>query len=104
MIVFLNLSSIVLGLFAWIIPAVNLIRYREHPHRDWVTLSIMSISASAISLCLQIFKINYRVQFEDWSALMDTMSAVAFVSATLITITIILNTIALIVYRNRTVK
>ena len=43
----------------------------------------------------EIFSIQYRVKVEDWSALMDTMSAVAFVSAVLLIVTIILNVIAL---------
>jgi len=101
MIVWLNLGSLVLGLIAWILPVVNLLRYGKHDHRNWTTLSITSISACAISLCFQIFEINHRVKVEDWSALMDTMNAVAFVSATLLVVTIILNVITLIVYRDR---
>ncbi|MEN8194820.1 MAG: hypothetical protein ABFS12_18510 [Bacteroidota bacterium] len=104
MIVLLNLSSLVLGLLAWILPVVNLMRYGKRDQRNWVALSIMSISASALSLCFQIFSINHRVKVADWSALMDTMSAVAFVSAVLLIVTIILNTITLIIYRNRTAK
>ncbi len=103
MIVLLNFGSFVLGLIAWILPVVNLVQYRKHNHRNWVALSIMSISACSISLCFQIFEINQRVKVEDWSALMDTMSALAFVSAVLLIITIILNVITLIVYRDRVV-
>lgn len=44
MIVLLNLGSLVLGLIAWILPVVNLMRYEKHDHRNWVTLSIMSFS------------------------------------------------------------
>jgi cytochrome c oxidase subunit 4 len=101
MIVLLNFGSFVLGLIAWILPVVNLMQYRKHNHRNWVALSIMSFSACSISLCFQIFEINQRVKVEDWSALMDTMSALAFVSAVLLIITIILNVITLIVYRDR---
>jgi cytochrome c oxidase subunit 4 len=104
MIVLLNLGSLVLGLIAWILPVVNLMRYGKHDRRNWVALSIMSISASAISLCFQIFYINHLVKIADWSALMDTTSAVAFVSAVLLIVTIILNAITLIVYRERTAK
>jgi len=104
MIVWLNLGSLVLGLIAWILPVVNLLRYGKHDHRNWTALSIMSISACAISLCFQIFEINHRVKVEDWSALMDTMNAVAFVSAILLIVTIILNVITLIVYRDRPAK
>ena len=104
MIALLNLGSLVLGLFAWILPVVNLMRYGKHDRRNWVALSIMSISASAISLCFQIFYINHLVKIADWSALMDTTSAVAFVSAVLLIVTILLNAITLIVYRDRTAK
>ncbi|WP_343035088.1 hypothetical protein [Sporosarcina jiandibaonis] len=46
----LNLGSFVLGLIAWILPVVNLMRYGKHGRRNWATLSIMSLSACAISL------------------------------------------------------
>ena len=104
MIGLLNLGSLVLGLIAWILPVVNLMRYKKHDHRNWVALSIMSISACAISLCFQIFYNYHLVKIEDWSALMDTTGAVAFVAAVLLIVTIILNAITLIVYRDRTAK
>ena len=104
MIGLLNLGSFVLGLIAWILPVVNLMRYKQHDHRKWVTLSVMSISACAISLCFQIFYNYHLVKIEDWSALMDTTGAVAFATAFLLIVTIILNAITLIVYRDRTAK
>ncbi|SFB36124.1 cytochrome c oxidase subunit 4 [Lentibacillus halodurans] len=100
----LNIGSLVLGLIAWILPAVNLMRYKTHDHQNWMAFSMMSISACAISLCFQIFYTYYLVKIKDWSALMDTTSAVAFVSAVLLIVTIILNGITLIVYRDRTAK
>jgi len=100
MIDWINLGSLVLGLIAWILPVVNLTRYAK----NWVVLSIISISACAISLFLQIFNIYNRVKIEDWSALMDTMGAKVFITAFLLIVTIILNVITLIVYRNRAVK
>ena len=102
MIVLLNLGSLVLGLLALTLPAVNLLRRGKYGRRNWVTLSIMSISACAIALCLQILSINQRVRVADWSALMDTMNAVAFFSALLLAVTLILNTAALIAYRDST--
>ena len=98
----LNTGSIVLGLIAWILPVVNFGRYEKHNH--WVTRCIMSISACAISLSFQIFYIYHIVKIEEWSTLMDTMGAVAFVSVVLLIVTIILNTITLIVYGDRTAK
>ncbi|KKO53455.1 hypothetical protein [Paenibacillus sp. DMB20] len=101
MISLLNLGSLVLGLIAWILPVVNLVRYEKHEHRSWGILSIMSISACAISLCLQIFYNYHLVKIEDWAALLDTTGAVAFVAAVLLIVTIILNAITLIIYRDR---
>lgn len=102
MIGLLNLGSLVLGLIAWILPVVNLMRYKKRDHRNWVALSIMSISACGISLCFQIFYNYHLVKIEDWSALMDITDNVAFVAAVLLIVTIILNAITLLVYRDRT--
>lgn len=104
MIGLLNLGSLMLGLIAWILPVVNLMRYEKHDHRTWVALSFVSISACAISLCFQIFNTYHLVKIEDLSALMDTTGAVAFVATVLLIVTIILNVITLIVYRDKTVK
>ena len=104
MIGLLNLGSLVLGLFAWALPVVILMQYRNHGRRNWLALSIMSISASAFSLWFQILEINHPVKIADWSALMDTTSAVAWVSAVLLIVTVLLNAITLIVYRDRTEK
>ena len=97
----LNLGSLVLGLIAWILPVVNLVRYGKRDQRGWIVLSMMSISACAISLCFQILYQYHLVKIEDWSALMDTTGAVAFVSAALLVVTIVLNTITSVVYRGR---
>jgi len=104
MIVLFNLGSLILGLVAWMLPVVNLMRHRKHDQRNWVALSMVSIGACATSVCFQIFKIKYRVNMADWSALLDTMSAVAFFSAGLLIITLLLNVITLIEYRGKTVK
>jgi len=104
MISLLNLGSLVLGLIAWILPVVNLMRFKKHGNRNWVTFSVISISACAISLYFQIFYAYHLVKIEDWSALMDTMGAVAFVAAVLLIVTIILNAITLLVYRDRAAK
>ncbi|WP_252504348.1 hypothetical protein [Sporosarcina sp. Marseille-Q4943] len=91
----LTVGSLVLGLIAWILPIVNLIGVTKH----WAALSIMSLSACAISLCFQIYYNYHLVRIEDWSALMDTMGAVAVASTVLLIVTLALNTITLIVRR-----
>lgn len=101
MISFLMLGSLILGLIAWIFPVINLMLYKKYENRNWAMLSFLSISACAISLCFQIFYNNHLVKIGDWSALMDTAGAVTFVSAVLLIVTIILNTITVIIYSHR---
>ncbi|QDQ02370.1 hypothetical protein FOH38_18870 [Lysinibacillus fusiformis] len=100
----LNVGSLVLGLIAWILPVVSLMQYKKHNHSNWGVLAFLSISACAFSLCFQIFYNYHLVKIEDWSALMDTMGAVAFAAIVLVIVTILLNAITLIVYRDRTAK
>ncbi|SCY56036.1 hypothetical protein [Alkaliphilus peptidifermentans] len=95
----LNLGSLVLGLIAWILPVINIMRYK-HENRNWVTLSILSISACAISLYFQLFYNFHLIKIADWSALMDTMGAVTLVASVLLIVTIILNSFTLIIYRD----
>src|SRR5699024_12451148 len=83
MIGLLNFGSLVLGLIAWILPVVNLTWYTK----NWVALSIMSISACGISLFFQIFNIYNRVKIEDWSVLMDTLGAMQFSAVFLFIVT-----------------
>nr|WP_246476588.1 hypothetical protein [Salicibibacter cibi] len=70
----LNVVSLVLGLMAWILPMVNLFRYTKR---------------------------NHLVKIEDWSALSE-IGAVVLVGSVLLVVTIILNIVTLIVYRDRT--
>ncbi len=102
--VWLNLGSLVLGLAAWILPVVNLMQHNKADHRNWVVFSVASVSACAISLCMQIFYTNHLVKIEDWSALMDTSQAVALIAALLLVVTIILNAITLVVYYGKKLK
>jgi len=94
----LNLGSLALGLLAWALAAVNLLRRHKAGKWNMVVLSAASLSACAISLCLQIFSIERLVKSEDWSALLDTVPAVARAAAWLLVGTLILNAIALVVY------
>ncbi len=96
----LNVGSLVLGLIAWILPLVNLTRDKKLKN-NWVVLSIISIGACSTSLFFQILYTYHKVTVEDWAALLDTMFAVAFASAALLVVTILLNMITLFVYRNR---
>lgn len=100
----LNLGSLLLGLIAWLLPVVNLMRYEKHAPKNWVTLSIMSFTACTISLFFQIFNNYHLVKNEKTYAIMDTSGGVTFVAAVLLIVTIILNATTLIIYRNKTAK
>jgi len=102
MIIWLNLFSLVFGLSAWLLPVVYLLRDAKHGRSSWPTISIMSMSAGAFALVFQLFSVFYRVKAEDWSALMDTIGAVAVVSAVFLVFTILLNGILLKVFHDRT--
>lgn len=104
MIGLLNVGSLVLGLIAWILPGVNLMWHKKQDHKNWIAFSMISISACAISLCFQILYNFHLVKMEDWSALMDTTGAMVFAASVLLIVTIILNTMTLIIYRKKVVR
>lgn len=89
----LNLGSLLFGLVAWILPIVNLLQHNKTNYKSHASLSLVSFSACAISLYMQILYGNHLVRIEDWSALMDTSNAVALVSTLLLIGTGILNAI-----------
>ena len=95
----LNIGSLFLGLLAWILPVINLIRNITHEQKNWGVLSFISISACAISLIFQILYNHHLVKIEDWSALMDTSRGVVVASSVLLIFTFILNALSFIVYR-----
>lgn len=97
----LSLGSLVLGLTAWVLPVVNIMRYGKDKHRNWIVMSIFSMSSCAISLWFQIIYNHHLVEIEDWSALMDTTGALVKVSAVLVIVTITLNIISMFLYKNK---
>jgi len=97
----LNLGSLLLGLIAWLLPIINLVVRNNIKSNRWVVFSIASVSACAISLCMQLFYSAYLVRIADWSALRDTANYVAYVSLLLLAVTIALNAIIVVVYRKK---
>jgi cytochrome c oxidase subunit 4 len=94
----LNLGSLILGLTAWILPIVRLMRRNKAGKGNVPLLFALSLGACALSLCLQIFYTDHLVKIEDWSALMDISFAMAWVSALLLAVTLLLNAIVLVSY------
>ena len=86
----MNLGSLLLGLTAWGIPAVYF--SRRKPGGDRAGLAcLLSMAACAGALFLQVLYNKHLVELQDWSALMDTSGAVAWVSALLLAVTLILD-------------
>lgn len=97
----LNVGSLVLGLIAWILPVVNIMKYNIEGHKNWLTLSVLSMSACAISLWFQILYNHHLVEIQDWSALMDTTATLVRISMALLIVTIVLNGINVFFYKAR---
>lgn len=95
----LTTGSILFGLIAIIIPIINLMKQDKDSISNLGVFSGMSISACAISLCMQIFYANYLVSIEDFTAIMDIFGTVASDSALLLLATITLNIITYMVYK-----
>ncbi|MCA0984394.1 hypothetical protein LCL89_10085 [Halobacillus yeomjeoni] len=91
----LNIGSLVLGIIAWGVPVVSLMKDKKRGSRHWMAVSILSFSACGISLCFQLFYTYHKVVVQDWAALMDTMYAVSAASAVLLIVTILLNAVTL---------
>lgn len=98
----LNLGSLILGLIALAFPIVNIAQHNKANHNKVIAFSVISVSACTISLCMQILYTNHLVKIEDWSALMDTSSAVSMISILLLTVTILLNAVVLVMYYKQT--
>ena len=94
----LNLGSLVLGLVAWTLPVINLLKENKAENKNWIILSVTSFIACSVSLFMQILYNNHLVNIEDWSALIDTSSAVSLVSAVLLVVTTVLNVLTISVY------
>ncbi|WP_400247682.1 hypothetical protein AB3U99_11405 [Niallia sp. JL1B1071] len=104
MIDLLNIGSLVLGLIAWILPAVNLMRNKSENQGNRLVTAFVSMSACAIALFFQIFYNYHLVMIEDWSALLDTTGGVVVAATVLIFVTIVLNAVNLIIYRKMSAR
>lgn len=87
---FYMIGSLVLGLSAWILAIISVLRRRFGP------LNLISVSACALSLLLQLMNVNYLANgLEDFSAIMDTIHAVVLAAWLMLSIAILLNGTAL---------
>lgn len=91
-------GSLILGACAWLFAGLAVTAPKTFTsHRN----TLASFSLCAISLVLQLFEINRRVLLGDYAAIEDTICAVLIASVILVSITIILNFIALVKAKNK---
>ena len=98
MIFLLTPASLILGLMAWILPGIYMSKYNKVEPKKGSLYIFLSLSACAISIFLQIIYNYYLVEIGDWSALMDTAGALVFASSSLLLVTLLLNTFAVITH------
>lgn len=101
---FLNLGSLVLGVIAILLPICSILSTNKKVHNYRLIFCTLSFSACAISISFQLLYNNHLVKIEDWSALMDTTSSSVFAVTLLLISTILLNTLTIIINRDKTVK
>lgn len=93
---FLMLGSLLLGLIAWALPILSILR-RRNP----TPFCAASFLLCSISLLFQIFYTQGLVTIRDWSAMEDTHSAVCFASVVMLCVTAVLQLIAFAAAKRR---
>ena len=86
---YFNLLSISLGLLAWSLPVIYLCIKKR---REFFTCG--SLVCVAFSLYFQLREVLNRVHMSDFAAIGDTIGAVCFCAAVLISVALILNILA----------
>lgn len=87
---FFNLASLLLGLTAWGLGIVKILRRKQ-------TAFLMSASylCMGTAMVLQFFELRHRILTGDLSAVLDIYPAMAWVTLVLLLGTVLLNVIAL---------
>ena len=99
-----NITSVLLGLVAWILPVINIMLVRRKKSWNWGTLATLSLGACATSLWLLNYYTYHKVNIEDLAAVLDTTGAIMQVTAVLLTGTLVLNLVTYIVSRKKLLK
>lgn len=80
--VFCSIGSISLGVMAWLIPCFAISKIKNF--QELYQKVFFSFFCCILALVLQLLEINYRVQINDLSAVMDTIAAVVFAAVVLV--------------------
>lgn len=91
----LNIGSLILGLCAWMIPIVGLLKGKVS-FLSAVKAIFISFVCALISMLMQMMETKQVVARNDWSALMDTQGAVVFAAIVMSAVVVLLNGILLV--------
>ena len=89
--IFYNLSALALGFTAWIIGTGLIFAKRPRP---WLMLA--SFTSMGAAMVIEYYELRHRIGIGDLSAVMDIYPTMAWVTLVLLTVTVLLNTIALL--------
>lgn len=87
----MNLASLALGCLAWALPLAALVLKERLGRPGCALCAAGSFAACGAALWLQILYNRHLVRIEDFSALLDTVDAVAFLSGLLLAGTLAAN-------------
>ena len=88
-----NIGSLILGIGAWLFAGLAIAASKASAsHKN----TLVSFSLSSISLVFQLFEINSLVLLSDYAAIEDTIRARLIASVVLVSVTMILNFVALV--------
>ena len=88
----LNIVSLISGVCSWLFAGLAITTPEAVTSRK---NTFVSFCLCAVSLVFQLFEINRRVMLQDYAAIEDTIRAVLIASVVLISVTVILNFLAL---------
>lgn len=89
--IILSIGSLALGLSAWILGILAIIRPKASVS---YANTVCSFSLCAVSLLLQLFEVQNRVKIRDYAAIEDTIRAVIIAAVALVFVTFALNIVA----------
>lgn len=90
-----NIGSVILGFASFIFPIVSVAAARKENHNLSGILSFSGYASAILTLFFQIIYQNHLVDIKDWSALMDTSSALVLVAGLYIAALLIVNVLSL---------
>lgn len=92
--IYFTIGELALGLLAWGLGLVSLLMRRKKNAAQLCGLG--SFACCAASLCLVVFDFAYLADIGDVSAFLDTANAFRLAAGTLLAVTLILNSVSLV--------